>query len=162
RLEKELTEKQKLRTQAEKHYKVYETLWLENQAVVLASELHEGDPCPVCGSTHHPNKKLTADGVSRVELDKRKAALDAAENVYRDTLNDFNNQSNQLNRQAQEVSHYGVALEHVLQETEKVIERGKAVKKDIEQLKELAKQVEQTREQIQKLEDQVKREREEK
>ncbi len=35
------------------HYKKCKLDSLMNQAAVLAKDLKEGDPCPVCGSTHH-------------------------------------------------------------------------------------------------------------
>ncbi|MFE8699225.1 SbcC/MukB-like Walker B domain-containing protein [Cytobacillus sp. FJAT-54145] len=42
-----------------------ETSWLHGQASILAAKLHEGDHCPVCGSTHHPNlaNQLSRDGI---------------------------------------------------------------------------------------------------
>lgn len=37
-------------------YHSTEETWIKGQAVVLAEHLHDGDSCPVCGSTSHPNK----------------------------------------------------------------------------------------------------------
>ena len=34
--------------------------YLSGQAAVLAEQLEEGKPCPVCGSVHHPNKAVKA------------------------------------------------------------------------------------------------------
>src|SRR5690625_332076 len=55
-LQNELQEKEKEYSTAEKKYKHIESTWLQNQAAVLASHLETGDACPVCGSTHHPQK----------------------------------------------------------------------------------------------------------
>jgi len=39
---------------AEAQLKAARTAWEEGQAAVLARGLEEGEPCPVCGSRHHP------------------------------------------------------------------------------------------------------------
>jgi len=51
-----------------------EQLWLEGQASELASHLHDGIPCPVCGSEAHPHKAvLLAEIPTKVQLDECKA-----------------------------------------------------------------------------------------
>lgn len=37
-------------------YEEMESRWLNEQAGILALHLHDGESCPVCGSTTHPNK----------------------------------------------------------------------------------------------------------
>lgn len=45
--------------------------YLSGQAAVLAEQLEEGKPCPVCGSVHHPCKAVKADHVpGSAELEK--------------------------------------------------------------------------------------------
>ena len=45
--------------------------YYRSQAGLLAAELTEGQPCPVCGATSHPCKaKLTAASVTREELEE--------------------------------------------------------------------------------------------
>lgn len=54
--------------------------FIEGQAAILAHELKEGCPCPVCGSTSHPRPaSLTETNISQKELDKAKAARDDAQ-----------------------------------------------------------------------------------
>lgn len=46
-----------------------QTLFYDNQAGILASQLEEQRPCPVCGSLDHPNKaKLHQEAPSQAEL----------------------------------------------------------------------------------------------
>ncbi len=40
------------------------------QALVLAQQLQEGQPCPVCGSVHHPHPVSVANSISQEEADR--------------------------------------------------------------------------------------------
>ena len=40
--------------QAEREYESLQTAWIRGQASILAVSLRADQPCPVCGSTHHP------------------------------------------------------------------------------------------------------------
>jgi exonuclease SbcC len=54
--------------------------FIEDQAGILAHELEEGCPCPVCGSTSHPQKAVfTGGGVSQKELQRAKSEKETAE-----------------------------------------------------------------------------------
>lgn len=53
--------------------------FLDAQAGVLAGTLKEGQPCPVCGSTAHPNPAKLVDGApSEAELEEAKEAAERA------------------------------------------------------------------------------------
>ena len=61
-------------------YKDMEIAFFKEQAGMLAAALQEGEPCPVCGSVHHPKKAaLSPDAPSREELDKYKERLESEE-----------------------------------------------------------------------------------
>lgn len=62
KLKKDLLEKQdsfkkahEVFEESEARYKEIQTRFLCGQAGILASDLEDGKPCPVCGSTHHPH-----------------------------------------------------------------------------------------------------------
>lgn len=58
---------------ADKMYMKHYDLFLSAQAGILASNLLEGEACPVCGSLEHPNKaKFTENVLSKEELDIEK------------------------------------------------------------------------------------------
>lgn len=51
-----------------------EQLWIEGQASELARHLHDGMPCPVCGSEVHPQKaERLVEIPTRVQIDECKA-----------------------------------------------------------------------------------------
>lgn len=58
---------------AKNQYDIQNKAYLDEQAGILASELRESEPCPVCGSTEHPLKaKLSEEAPDRETLDKLK------------------------------------------------------------------------------------------
>ncbi len=56
--------------------------YFDNLAGVIATELKEGEKCPVCGSIEHPHIAVMSEAVSREEVEKKEAkALDTAKKV---------------------------------------------------------------------------------
>lgn len=59
------------------HYSKLEQSWISAQAAILASHLHDGEACPVCGATEHPERaNLTQDSPKKEQLDYAKFNLD--------------------------------------------------------------------------------------
>ena len=80
---KEVNENKKLYEEYEKKFRDMEQIFRDGQAGVLALGLNTGDPCPVCGSTHHPKlAKLEHDVPTEDELKKYKKLLEEAKSKY--------------------------------------------------------------------------------
>jgi exonuclease SbcC len=80
--QKELETKQAQRKAAEdaKNYENCYRQFIEGQAVILAHELREGCPCPVCGSTSHPMiAEVSETTITQIELEDAKKAKEAAD-----------------------------------------------------------------------------------
>ena len=65
---------------ANNNYSKMDHQFYMSQAGILAKGLRENEPCPVCGSLHHPNKAHLSDSdINKEILDEAKVSLDALE-----------------------------------------------------------------------------------
>jgi len=69
-LKKQLSNQKEAMVKSEKEYKKGKLLFHRNQAALLAKELNENEPCPVCGALEHPNKaEFNVNIISSEQLD---------------------------------------------------------------------------------------------
>ncbi|GAA0593575.1 SMC family ATPase [Virgibacillus siamensis] len=130
-----------------KAYSEKENTWLNNQAVVLAGHLHEGEACPVCGNTEHP-RKAAAQGemVTRDELNSLKKELDESDRTYRDSAAELKSVSSQLTEKQQELDTYSIEAENVSTVRDELLEKGKQLKIEVEHLEKQREQLKQYKE----------------
>jgi DNA repair protein SbcC/Rad50 len=89
--------------QGESEYDRAYTDWRANQAGILAEELHDGTPCPVCGSTHHPLKAISHGTAITTESLKKSAdtkeGFQKQHNEQMIIVNTLHTENNQLYQQ---------------------------------------------------------------
>ena len=72
---------------AQQAYISADQLYRRDQAGLLARELTPGQPCPVCGSVHHPSPARGVTGApDKEQLEALATAMETARNAYNDAL----------------------------------------------------------------------------
>ena len=76
---------EKAQQQSEYYQQIFHS-FLDAQAGILAQELKENEPCPVCGSLSHPHPRMISKGrtVTQEILDNEKIKLDKLEKISAD------------------------------------------------------------------------------
>ncbi len=147
-------------------YSRLEARWLEGQAGLLAEHLHDGLPCPVCGSAEHPQKAiLTADTPSREELERSRLAKTESESAYLAAKAKREEKERQLRLKEEEVTARGYDIAEADKQYAALVEDGKAVRAEADRMKAdqaALNQLKQELEQTEKLLDALLREKEEK
>ena len=73
------------------NYEAMDDLYKKEQAGILASKLQENEPCPVCGSTNHPNKATIKENLKIPTKDELKAAKENLDKLEKENLEKINN-----------------------------------------------------------------------
>lgn len=130
---------------AAKQARQTELAWHSGQAALLASELEDNRPCPVCGSEEHPAPAVaTGDKlVTREQVDRARALEDTARDMMHEAKAELEKVGNELAGHEQQSGQ----LQQQLQEL---------AKKSVEELEEA---LEATRTEVQRLEQQQKRQK---
>src|SRR5699024_3150464 len=116
-------------------YDHLEAVWIENQAVVLASHLHDGSPCPVCGSESHPHKASANDTeVTKERLSESKKKTDQAHKTFMNASTMYESFNKTIQNAERALLENDLTLENLEQQCEQIIKEGKEIKVDITQL----------------------------
>ncbi|MEB3101817.1 AAA family ATPase [Ferviditalea candida] len=121
---------------AESSYLQLESRWMEGQAGILASYLHDGDPCPVCGGVDHPKKAaVTGDIPSKEELERMRQDKTQAERNYLGAKAAFAATAQQIQEKRSQVLEHGFDLGKIQAEFDGLVEAGKALAEEVKGLK---------------------------
>lgn len=77
KLQAKYLEEEKREKEKQLFYEQAFAMYRRMSAGILARDLQEGEPCPVCGSVHHPNKAREAQSISQEELEAAKVDWDS-------------------------------------------------------------------------------------
>ena len=73
------------------NYEAMDDLYKKEQAGILASKLQENEPCPVCGSTKHPNKATIKENLKIPTKEELKVAKENLDKLEKENLEKINN-----------------------------------------------------------------------
>ncbi|MFN0222645.1 AAA family ATPase [Paenibacillus sp. KR2-11] len=142
--------------QAERAHRLLEDRWIEGQAGWLASHLHDGDACPVCGSADHPKKAAaTGDIPTREELERLRAERSAAEKTYLEAKAKLAATGERIREKEQQVLEQGIRLEGIREAFAGLVQEGKALAEEEKRLKDESASLAALKEKLEKLEYQL-------
>ncbi|PYI57238.1 AAA family ATPase [Paenibacillus flagellatus] len=129
-----------------------EALWIEGQAGLLAAHLHDGKPCPVCGSESHPSKAAVGEEVpSREALAQAKQALRHAEQEFSAARAQAAAARSSREAGASELAEHSIAPTGLAEQYADVEAEGKRLRAETDKLKQLAAALQPMREDDAKL-----------
>ncbi|MEK4302145.1 SMC family ATPase [Oceanobacillus sp. FSL W8-0428] len=112
-------------------YKRLEQAWFANQAHVLAVHLHDGEPCPVCGSLKHPSPAATKEAeVTKEELEQSKKRMDEKEAVWRELAANIKAYQSEKQALEQELTQHELEFSNPEQKYQEIVEKGKKKKSE--------------------------------
>ncbi|WP_369899775.1 AAA family ATPase [Bacillus manliponensis] len=137
-------------------YDTLEEQWLNEQAGQLALHLHDGESCPVCGSTSHP-KKATEQGVSinEKELNELREQKIQAEKLHMQVEEKWNFYKAQYEQCSKEVVERGYHAENLQEAYALLIQTGKQLATEVNELKQKEEERKQLLPQVQQLDEKL-------
>ena len=112
-----------------------ELLWIEGQSSLLAAHLHDGLPCPVCGSELHPSKAAAVEMIpTKEELQAIKEHLRYHEQEYNEVKGQVAAARTGLADKHMALKEHGIPAEGISECYVRLFNEGKQVKEESERL----------------------------
>ncbi|PDZ03066.1 exonuclease [Bacillus cereus] len=117
-------------------YENMERHWLNEQAGILALHLHDGESCPVCGSTNHPKKATEqSDAIDEKELNDLRDKKNTAEKLHVQLEEKWNFYHLQYEQVIEEVKKRGYRSEELAETYSVLVQKGKQLATEVNTLK---------------------------
>ncbi|HDR6312426.1 TPA: SMC family ATPase [Bacillus cereus] len=117
-------------------YENMERRWLSEQAGILALHLHDGESCPVCGSTNHPKKATEqSDAIDEKELNDLRDKKNSAEKLHVQLEEKWNFYQLQYEQVIEEVKKRGYRSEELAETYSALVQKGKQLATEVNTLK---------------------------
>lgn len=122
--------------EAVRAYENMERRWLSEQAGILALHLHDGESCPVCGSTNHPKKATEqSDAIDEKELNDLRDKKNIAEKLHVQVEEKWNFYHHQYEQVIEEVKKRGYQSEELAETYNALVQKGKQLATEVNTLK---------------------------
>lgn len=117
-------------------YESMERRWLSEQAGILALHLHDGESCPVCGSTNHPKKATEqSDAIDEKVLNDLRDKKNSAEKLHVQLEEKWNFYHLQYEQVIEEVKKRGYHSEELAETYSALVQKGKHLATEVNTLK---------------------------
>ncbi|MDA1676263.1 AAA family ATPase [Bacillus cereus group sp. TH152-1LC] len=117
-------------------YENMERRWLSEQAGILALHLHNGESCPVCGSTNHPKKATEqSDAIDEKELNDLRDKKNTAEKLHVQLEEKWNFYHLQYEQVIEEIKKRGYRSEELAETYSALVQKGKQLVTEVNTLK---------------------------
>lgn len=137
-------------------YENMERRWLSEQAGILALHLHDGESCPVCGSTNHPKKATEQSGaIDENELNDLRDKKNIAEKLHVQIEEKWNFYHLQYEQVIEEVKKRGYHSEELVETYSALVQKGKQLATEVNTLKASEETRKQTAVKIKSVEEKV-------
>src|SRR5699024_528177 len=145
------TEAKKLFDEEAKQLAIIERQWVEQQAAVLARSLADGAACPVCGSTHHPDKQHGhGDFISDEQLETKKLAVQKLQTNYHELKSRVQSVLEVIEQMKKQLQIDSITLGQAKERRDEIKAEGLDLKKVITNMEQQEQQLVETRTKVER------------